>query len=95
MGKHNKNYPQNRIELLALQETHIDSNSTMDKDKWIKVHYEDVCNHTEKTLDTIFDFIGVDSSKKRLDFKTVDHHVVGNGMRLDDSEVIKLDDQTS
>ncbi|WP_238742551.1 sulfotransferase domain-containing protein [Psychromonas antarctica] len=67
--------------------------ATMDKNKWIKVHYEDICNHTEKTLDEIFKFIGVDPNKKRLDFKAVEHHVVGNGMRLDDSDVIKLDDR--
>jgi hypothetical protein len=67
--------------------------ATMDRDKWIKVHYEDICNNTENTLDKLFEFIGVDPTKKRLDFKTVEHHVVGNGMRLDESEVIKLDDR--
>lgn len=67
--------------------------ATMPKDRWMKVHYEDVCNQTESTLDSIFSFIGVDPSKKRLDFKTVEHHVVGNGMRLDSSETIKLDDR--
>ena len=66
---------------------------TMPKDDWMQVHYEDICNETEKTLNKIFDFIGVDSNKKRLDFKTVEHHVVGNGMRLDDSEIIKLDER--
>ncbi|ABM02296.1 hypothetical protein Ping_0437 [Psychromonas ingrahamii 37] len=67
--------------------------ATMPKEKWMQVHYEDICNNTEQTLDSIFEFIGVDSTKKRLDFKTVDHHVVGNGMRLDDAEVIELDDR--
>jgi hypothetical protein len=67
--------------------------ATMDKSKWIKVHYEDMCNDTENTLDKVFEFIGVDPTKKRLDFKGVEHHVVGNGMRLDDSDVIKLDDR--
>lgn len=67
--------------------------ATMSKDNWIQVHYEDICNHTEKTLDRLFEFIGVDPSKKRLDFKTVEHHVVGNGMRLDDSEEIILDER--
>tara|TARA_R110001583_G_scaffold19603_7_gene76543 strand:+ start:8302 stop:9294 length:993 start_codon:yes stop_codon:yes gene_type:complete len=67
--------------------------ATMPKENWIQVHYEDICNNTEKTLDTLFDFLGVDATKKRLDFKTVEHHVVGNGMRLDDSEEIKLDDR--
>lgn len=67
--------------------------ATMAKEKWTQVHYEDICNNTNQTLDSLFEFIGVDPTKKRLDFKTVEHHVVGNGMRLDDSEVIKLDDR--
>lgn len=67
--------------------------ATMNKKRWIKVHYEDICNHTEETLDKLFEFIGVDASKKRLDFKAVEHHVIGNGMRLDDSDEIKLDDR--
>ena len=67
--------------------------ATMPKENWMQVHYEDICNDTEKTLDKLFEFIGVDPSLKRLDFKTVEHHVVGNGMRLDDSEEIKLDDR--
>lgn len=67
--------------------------ATMDKDCWIKVHYEDICDNTELALDNIFKFIGVAPGKKRLDFKTAEHHVVGNGMRLDDSEVIQLDNR--
>jgi len=67
--------------------------ATMDKDKWMQGHYEDISNDTEKTLDKIFEFIGVDPTKKRLDFKAVEHHVDGNGMRLDDSDEIKLDDR--
>jgi len=67
--------------------------ATMPKESWMQVHYEDICNHTEKTLDALFEFVGVDPSKKRLDFKTVEHHVVGNGMRLDDSEEIILDER--
>ena len=66
--------------------------ATMDRNKWLQVHYEDICNDTESTLDKIFEFIGVDPTKKRLDFKAVEHYVVENGMRLDDSDVIRLDD---
>ncbi|MFT5707582.1 MAG: hypothetical protein ACI9ES_001877 [Oceanospirillaceae bacterium] len=67
--------------------------ATMPKENWMQVHYEELCNQTEDSLDKMFEFIGVDPAKKRLDFKTVEHHVVGNGMRLDDSEEIKLDDR--
>ena len=67
--------------------------NTLPKEQWLKVHYEDLCLHTHETLDKVLNFIGVDASKKRLDFKSVEHHVVGNGMRLDASDEIKLDDR--
>lgn len=66
---------------------------TLSSDQWIKVHYEDLCTNTIVTLDKIFSFLDVDPTKKRLDFKSVEHHVVGNGMRLDASDEIKLDDR--
>ena len=67
--------------------------ATMAKDRWIKVHYEDLCVNTEQTLNKIFEFIGVDPTTKRLDFKAVEHHVLGNGMRLDVSDKITLDER--
>lgn len=67
--------------------------NTIPDSQWMKVHYEDLCLDTEGTLDSIFTFIGVDPDKKRLDFKSVEHHVVGNGMRLDKSDAIRLDER--
>ncbi len=61
--------------------------------QWIQVKYEDLCNSTENTLKRVYQFIDVDPNKLRLDFKSVDHHVLGNGMRLDSTEEIKLDDR--
>jgi hypothetical protein len=49
----------------------------------IKVHYEDICNNTLATLKKITEFVGVDPNAIRLDFKSVEHHVVGHGLRLD------------
>lgn len=66
---------------------------TLPKEQWMKVHYEDICTNTNETLDKVFNFLGVDPTKKRLDFKSVEHHVLGNGMRLDASDEIKLDDR--
>ncbi|AGH80218.1 hypothetical protein PCNPT3_01380 [Psychromonas sp. CNPT3] len=65
--------------------------SQMDKQNWLKVAYEDICLDTENTLHKVFQFMGVDSAQTRLDFKSVEHHVIGNGMRLDESETIELD----
>lgn len=67
--------------------------ATMAEDKWIKVFYEDLCGNTEVELNRIFEFIGVNPGKKRMDFKAVEHHVLGNGMRFDSSSLITLDDR--
>ncbi len=67
--------------------------STLDRSRWIRIRYEDVCNHTEETLDRIFDFLEVDKHRKVLDFRSVEHHMVGNGMRLDRSSEILLDER--
>lgn len=65
----------------------------LSSDRWIQIRYEDICSDTTNTLTHIFDFIGVDPVKSILDFKNTDHHVVGNGMRLDKTSTIKLDDR--
>ena len=41
----------------------------------------------------VFQFVGVDPGGGTLDFRSVEHHVIGNGMRLDSSSVIELDER--
>ncbi len=62
-------------------------------EQWVQVHYEDLCLEPEKTLARLFRFIGADPEKMILDFRTVEHHVVGNGMRLDSTSEILLDER--
>jgi len=66
---------------------------TVADDRKIKIKYEELCLNTQETLKTIFEFIGVDSNRMNMDFKSVDHHVIGNGMRLDTSSKINLDER--
>lgn len=61
--------------------------------RWAEVRYEDLCARPEETLRKLFAFIGVDESQVRLDFRKTDHHVVGNGMRLDQTSEIRLDER--
>lgn len=56
-------------------------------------HYEDLCSNPEETLNRLFTFIGVDPKKRNQDFRMVEHHIIGNGMRLDSSNTIKLDER--
>ena len=61
--------------------------------RWIEVRYEDLCRAPADALARVFSFMGVDPSATDLDFRRREHHVVGNGMRLDTSSEIRLDER--
>jgi len=65
----------------------------LEKSQWIQVRYEDLCKDTENTLGRLFEFLGLDPSRCARDFRRVQHHVVGNGMRLDTASKISLDER--
>ena len=65
----------------------------LDKSRWIEVHYEELCKDTESVLGRLFEFLGLDPGKRAQDFRTVEHHVVGNGMRLDTTSRISPDER--
>ena len=65
----------------------------MDKSQWVQARYEDLCKDTANTLVRLFEFLGLDPSKRARDFRMVEHHVVGNGMRLDTTSEIRLDER--
>jgi hypothetical protein len=65
----------------------------LDKSQWIEVRYEELCKDKENTLGRLFKFLGLDPDKRAREFRTVEHHVVGNGMRLDATSEIQLDER--
>ena len=65
----------------------------LDKSRWIEVRYEELCEDTESTLRRLFQLLGVDPAKRAENFRAVEHHVVGNGMRLDSTSDIRLDER--
>jgi hypothetical protein len=65
----------------------------LDRSRWIEVRYEQVCTDPQGTLQRIFGFLGVDPSRWVPGFRSVEHHVVGNGMRLDSTPEIRLDER--
>ena len=65
----------------------------LERSRWIDARYEHLCLHTAGTLNNLFSFIGVDPAKAITDFRSVAHHVVGNGMRLDSTGEISLDER--
>lgn len=63
------------------------------KSQWIKVRYEELCKDTEKTLGQLFEFLGLDPSKRIQNFRSVENHIFGNDMRMDTTSQIRLDEQ--
>lgn len=66
---------------------------TVDHSRWMEVRYESLCTSFDKLLPALFSFIGVDPGKATLDFRSREHHILGNGMRLDDTNEIRLDER--
>ncbi len=59
----------------------------------IEVRYEELCEDTDNTLGQLFEFLGLDPNERVQDFRRAEHHVVGNGMRLDTTSQIRLDER--
>jgi hypothetical protein len=67
--------------------------SRLDPSRWTEVRYEDLCLDTEGTLARLFTFAGVDPARPRPALRQAEHHVIGNGMRLDSSSAVRLDER--
>lgn len=65
----------------------------LDKSRWLEVRYEELCADPRATLGRVFGFIGVDPGRWEHNFRSVEHHVLGNGMRLDSTPEIRLDER--
>lgn len=67
--------------------------STLPSSRWTEVRYESVCAATSETLNRVFTFAGVAPGRAPAEFRSVVQHVIGNGMRLDTTSDIRLDDR--
>jgi hypothetical protein len=65
----------------------------LDGSQWTEVRYEDLCTDTDQTLGRLFRFLGLDPGRRLADFRSRVQHVLGNGMRLDSTVEIRLDDR--
>ncbi len=61
--------------------------------QWIQVNYEELCKDPDATLARVFAFFGLDPDQRIRDFRSVENHIVGNGMRLDTTSEIRLDER--
>jgi hypothetical protein len=59
----------------------------------VEVRYEELCKDPETTLRRLTAFLGLASSQLVLDFRSRQQHIIGNGMRLDTTSAIRLDER--
>lgn len=65
----------------------------LDPSRWLTLNYEALCANPDQTLNRVFRFLEVDPSRWVRAFRQVEHHVVGNGMRLDSESEIRIDER--
>ena len=51
-------------------------------ESWMRLHYEDLCNDPQGTLDRVARFIGVEPVPMSTLLESSERHVIGNSMRL-------------
>jgi len=60
---------------------------------YIKVYYEELCSKPSEILGRIFGFIGVESLPQDFQHGSVQHHILGNTMRLNSDREIRVDEK--
>jgi hypothetical protein len=65
----------------------------VDPSRRVEVRYEVLCAQPDATLQGLFAFLGVEPRRALADLRTAEHHVIGNGMRLDATGEIHLDER--
>ncbi len=65
----------------------------LDPSRWTQVRYEDLCCDTDRVREHLYRFIGVDPAAAAPDFRAIPRHVIGNGMRLDRTSEVRLDER--
>jgi hypothetical protein len=66
---------------------------TLKPQQWIEVRYEELCAAPQTVLPRVFRHLNLDPQQAAADFRSVEHHVVGNGMRLDTTSEVRLDER--
>lgn len=64
----------------------------LDPSRWRELRYEDLCRRPDATLQKLLTFLEVEPRDTSAHFKLGEHHVLGNGMRLDTNREIRCDE---
>jgi len=63
----------------------------LSNDRWLRIRYEDVCRDHQAAIDLISDFVGANRSEIPEGFFDLEHHIIGNKMRLKRIDKVRLD----
>jgi hypothetical protein len=67
--------------------------ATLPRDQWTEVCYEEICADPTAALKRLAGFLDLDPAGVTLDFRAQPQHVIGNGMRMDTTSEIRLDER--
>jgi hypothetical protein len=67
--------------------------ASLDPAQYTTVTYEDLCASTPAVLSKIWEFVGVSPFSFGEGWRARNHHVIGNGMRFDSSEEVRIDER--
>jgi len=65
----------------------------LNESQWIEVRYEEYCIDPDTTLGRLQQFLGVELGRQPRAFRAVEQHIIGNGMRLDTTSEVRLDER--
>lgn len=67
--------------------------ATLPAERVLELRYETLCRQPAETLERVHRFLGVAPRRELPAFRALEHHVVGNGMRLDEVTEVRLDER--
>ena len=65
----------------------------LDPSRHCTVTYEDLCSNTQSVLTSLWTFLGVEPARFDRGWRGRSRHIIGNGMRFDATEDIRLDER--
>ena len=60
---------------------------------WLQLRYEDLCRDPDAALGRCFSLVGLEAPPVAADFRAIEHHIVGNAMRLKPDAKIELNEK--
>ncbi|NLE59847.1 MAG: sulfotransferase [Planctomycetes bacterium] len=66
---------------------------TLPSSQYVRLRYEDLCAEPLAICERLFRFLALPPSDAPRQFREFEHHVIGNGMRLDVGSTVALDER--